>query len=85
MDPNVTKTREANSIVKTDANGQIDLVSLALNGNTAFDVDSSKVRLTTQGGVVAYEVIGSTANNTVHTFSGNAFGFGGADAHCKYK
>ena len=28
----------------------------------------SKVRLTTQGGVVAYEVIGSTANNTVHTF-----------------
>ena len=53
---------------------------MALNGNTAFDVDSSKVRLTTQGGVVAYEVIGSTVNNTVHTFSGNQFGFGGADA-----
>ena len=77
---NVTKSREANSIVKTDADGQIDLAKLALNGNTAFDVDSSKVRLTTQGGVVAYEVIGSTANNTVHTFSGNQFGFGGADA-----
>ena len=28
----------------------------------------SKVRLTTQGGVVAYEVIVPTANNTVHTF-----------------
>ena len=28
----------------------------------------SKVRLTTQGGVVAYEAIGPTANNTVHTF-----------------
>ena len=77
---NVTKSREANSIVKTDADGQIDLAKLALNGNTAFDVDSSKVRLTTQGGVVAYEVIGSTVNNTVHSFIGNQFGFGGADA-----
>ena len=55
---NVTKSRQANSIPKTDANGQIDLVSLALNGNKAFDVDSSKVRITTQGAVVAYEVIG---------------------------
>ena len=77
---NVTKSRQANSIVKTDASGQIDLVSLALNGNKAFDVDSSKVRITTQGAVVAYEVIGSTTANTVHTFTGNQFGFGGADA-----
>ncbi len=77
---NVTKSREANSLLKTDVNGQLDLTALGLNGNKAFDVDSSKVRLTTQGGVVAYEVIGSTVTNTVHTFAGNQFGFGGADA-----
>ena len=77
---NVTNSREANSILKTDANAQLDLTKLALEGNTAFDVDSSKVRLTTQGGVVAYEVIGSNTDNTVHTFTGNQFGFGGADA-----
>ena len=77
---NVTNSREANSILKTDANSQLDLTKLALEGNTAFDVDSSKVRLTTQGGVVAYEVIGSNTDNTVHTFTGNQFGFGGADA-----
>ena len=45
MDSNVTKTREANSIVKTDANGQIDLVQLALNGNTAFDVDPKQSKI----------------------------------------
>ena len=77
---NVTNSREANSILKTDANSQLDLTKLALEGNTAFDVDASKVRLTTQGGVVAYEVIGSNTDNTVHTFIGNQFGFGGADA-----
>jgi len=77
---NVTNSREANSILKTDANSQLDLTKLALEGNTAFDVDASKVRLTTQGGVVAYEVIGSNTDNTVHTFTGNQFGFGGADA-----
>ena len=77
---NVTNSREANSILKTDANSQLDLTKLALEGNTAFDVDSSKVRLTTQGGVVAYEVIGTNTDNTVHTFTGNQFGFGGADA-----
>ena len=42
---NVTKTREANSIVKTDAHGQIDLVLLALNGNTAFDVDPKQSKI----------------------------------------
>ena len=77
---NVTNTGEANSITKTDAAGQLNLTALGLGSNKVFDVDSSKVRLTTQGGIVAYEVIGSTTDNTIQTFIGNEFGFGGASA-----
>ena len=77
---NVTNSGEANSITKTDAAGQLDVTALGIGGNKVFDVDSSKVRLTTQGGIVAYDVIGSTTENTIQTFTGNEFGFGGASA-----
>ena len=77
---NVSQTGEANSITKTDTNGQLDVSSLALDGTLVFDTSASTLQVTTPGGVLAYGVIGSNTDNTQHTFTGNRFSFGGADA-----
>ena len=77
---NVTQTGEGNSITKTDTNGQLDISSLALDGTLIFDTSASTLQVTTPGGVLAYGVIGSNTDNTEHTFTGNRFSFGGADA-----
>ena len=77
---NVSSTGEANSITKTDAAGQLDVSSLAIDGNLVFDIDSSTLEVTTPGGVTVYTAIGSASANTVQTFTGNEFGFGGASA-----
>ena len=77
---NVSQTGEGNSIVKTDTNGQLDVSSLALDGTLVFDTSASTLQVSTPGGVLAYGVIGSNTNNTQHTFTGNRFSFGGADA-----
>jgi len=77
---NVSNTGEANSIIKTDAAGQLDVSSLAIDGTLVFDTSSSTLQVTTPGGVTVYTAVGSNANNTIQTFSGNQFGFGGADA-----
>jgi hypothetical protein len=58
----------------------LDVSSLAIDGTKIFDVSTSELKLTTPGTVEAYAVIGSTEANTVHTFSGNEFGFGGSSA-----
>jgi len=77
---NVSQTGEGNSIVKTDTNGQLDVSSLALDGTLVFDTSASTLQVSTPGGVLAYGVIGSNVDNTQHTFTGNKFSFGGADA-----
>ena len=77
---NVTQTGEGNSITKTDTNGQLNVSSLALDGTLIFDTSASTLQVTTPGGVLAYGVIGSNVDNTQHTFTGNRFSFGGADA-----
>jgi hypothetical protein len=77
---NVTQTGEGNSITKTDTNGQLNVSSLALDGSLIFDTSASTLQVTTPGGVLAYGVIGSNVDNTQHTFTGNRFSFGGADA-----
>jgi len=77
---NVSQTGEANSITKTDASGQLDVGSLAIDGTLIFDTSASTLQVTTPGGQIVYGVIGSNVDNTQHTFTGNRFGFGGADA-----
>lgn len=77
---NVSQTGEGNSIVKTNTNGQLDVSSLALDGTSVFDTSASTLQVSTPGGVLAYGVIGSNTDNTQHTFTGNRFSFGGADA-----
>lgn len=77
---NVSQTGEGNSIVKTDTNGQLDVSSIALDGTLVFDTSASTLQVSTPGGVLVYGVIGSNVDNTQHTFTGNKFSFGGADA-----
>ena len=77
---NVSQTGEGNSITKTDTNGQLNVSALALDGTLIFDTSASTLQVTTPGGQLAYGIIGSNVDNTQHTFTGNRFGFGGADA-----
>ena len=77
---NVSNTREANSILKTDANAQLDVDTLAVEGSQILSVDGSTLQIKTPAGIIFGTAIGSTQGNTQVAFNGNAFAFGGADA-----
>ena len=77
---NVSKTGEANSIVKTDTTGVTDLGGLKIDGNLTLDSGSSTLNITTPGGINFITGIGSTLDNTITSLPGRRLDIGGADA-----
>jgi hypothetical protein len=68
----LTTTGAANSIVKTDANGAIDVQALKIDGYSIIDTASTTVQFTTPGSStnVWLSAVGTQASNTVITVSG---------------
>jgi hypothetical protein len=66
----ITTTGDANSLIKTDASGLIDVDGVKLDGNTVLDFSGTTVRLKTPGGVNIISATGASSGATPVTVLG---------------
>jgi hypothetical protein len=69
----VTKTGEANRIVRTNAQGRIDVQGLSVRGFETLDINTATNLLTvkTPGGVTVFDAVGATVAATTLNIRGN--------------
>jgi hypothetical protein len=79
---NVTTVGAANSIIKSDSLGAVDVGSLKVDGLLAIDMDNTTTPSTTRfynkNSVVFLRAAGTTVDNNTLTFTGKSFNFGGS-------
>jgi hypothetical protein len=66
-----TTTGQADSIVKTDADGVIDAQALRIDGYDILDTSSTTLTMQTPGGASVLTSVGTIPSNTTNTFAGS--------------
>ena len=66
-----TTTGQADSIVKTDADGVIDAQALRIDGYDILDTSSTTLTMQTPGGASVFTSVGTIPSNTTNTFAGS--------------
>jgi hypothetical protein len=67
----VTNAGAATSILETRSDGKINVKGLLIDGFAAVDVAANKISITTPGGIVAFDAIGSVLASTTVNIRGN--------------
>jgi hypothetical protein len=67
----VTNAGGATSILETRSDGKINVKGLLIDGFATVDVASNKLSITTPGGIVAFDAIGSVLGSTTVNIRGN--------------